>query len=108
SRNNYTGYFRSLPGIPIIMNSLMAEKLKNIRIVGVALLIAVALAAVADFLYFSDLEWRYRTSCVDARLTSLENDAEKLLRTAEKQISDAGDPSSLFHSTLGSNALKKG
>ena len=90
------------------MNSLMAEKLKNIRIVGVALLIAVALAAVADLLYFSDLEWRYRTSCVDARLTSLENDAEKLLRTAEKQISDAGDPSSLFHSTLGSNALKKG
>ena len=86
----------------------MAEKLKNIRIVGVALLITVALAAVADLLYFSDLEWRYRTARADARLKSLENYAGELLRTAEEMISEAGDSSVLFHSTLGSDALKKG
>ncbi len=86
----------------------MAEKLKNIRTVGVALLIAIALGAMADFLYFSDLEWRCRTKRVDAKLTSLENDAQKLLRTAEQEISEAGDSSILFRSSLGSNALKKG
>ncbi len=86
----------------------MAEKLKNIRTVGVLLVIAVALAVISDLLYFSDLEWRYRTGRVDRKLSSLEREAGQMLIAAEKEIMDAGDPTVLFRSTLGKNALKKG
>ncbi len=97
-----------MPGILIIMNSLMAERLKNIRTAGVALLVAFTLAAVADIVYFSDLEWRFRTAGVDARLISLENEAGNLLRMAEQEITDTGDPAALFRSSLGSTAHRKG
>jgi signal transduction histidine kinase len=86
----------------------MSGKLKNIRIVAVALLMTVLFAAGADMLYFSDLEWRFRTARVDARLSSLETEAESLLARAEAEVVEAGDVSSLFQSTLGRNALKKG
>ncbi len=90
------------------MNSLMSQKLNNIRFVAAALLVVVALAAGADLLYFSDLEWRVRTARVDSRLSSLEREAEELLEMAEKEIAKSGDVSELFHGSLGSNALKKG
>src|SRR5690606_22257094 len=83
SLNNFTGCCRSMPVIPIIMSRLMPGKLKDIRIVAVALVAALAIAALADILYFSDLEWRIRTSRTDARLSSLETDAERLLELTE-------------------------
>lgn len=97
-----------MPGIHIIMNSLMTQRLKNIRTAGVALLVAITLATIADIVYFSDLEWRFRTVRVDARLTSLENEAGKLLRQAEQEITASGDPTVMFRSSLGRDALRKG
>jgi hypothetical protein len=97
-----------MPVIPIIMNSNMQERLKNIRIVFIALLVTAALAAAADGLYFSGLEWRIRTARADAKLSSLEKEAETLLARTEKAVIETGDPASLFRNTLGSVALKKG
>jgi len=97
-----------MQGIPIIMNSNMQERLKNIRIVFIALLVTAALAAAADGLYFSGLEWRIRTARADAKLSSLEKEAETLLARTEKAVIETGDPASLFRNTLGSVALKKG
>lgn len=97
-----------MPEILIIMSNFMGEKLKNLRTVAVALVVTVILAAVADILYFSDIEWRFRTARADARLSSLEREAGKLLGLAEEVISVAGDPSVMFRSSMGRNALKKG
>jgi signal transduction histidine kinase len=97
-----------MPVIPIIMNSNMQERLKNIRIVFIALLVTAALAAAADGLYFSGLEWRIRTTRADAKLSSLEREAETLLARTEEAITETGDPASLFRNTLGSEALKNG
>ncbi len=95
-------------GIHIIMNNAMPGKLKDIRIVLIALLAVAALAAGADILYHSGLEWRMRTARVDARLSSLEREAGKLLIRVENDIRETGDPQSLFKNPLGSEALKKG
>jgi len=97
-----------MPVIPIIMNSKMQGRLKDIRIVFVALLVAAALAVAADGLYFSGLEWRIRTARADAKLSSLEKEAETLLSRTEEAITETGDPALLFRNTLGSEALKKG
>ncbi len=97
-----------MPVIPIIMNRNMQGRLKNIRIVFVAFLVTAALAAAADGLYFSGLEWRIRTERADARLSSLEKEAEKLLSRTELVITETGDPASLFNNVLGREALKKG
>ena len=97
-----------MPVIPIIMNSKMQGRLKDIRIVFVALLVAAALAVAADGLYFSGLEWRIRTARANAKLSSLEKEAETLLSRTEEAITETGDPALLFRNTLGSEALKKG
>ncbi len=86
----------------------MASFFRNITTVTVALLAALLLAILSDVLYFSDLEWRIRTRRADATLRSLEGEAERLLGLAEAEIAAAGDPSVLFGSTLGANALKRG
>ena len=86
----------------------MSERFRNIRTVIVALLVTAALAVIADKLYFSDLEWRFRASRVDARLTRLEGKAEYLLEDLEKQITESGDPSVLFRRGTGREALKEG
>lgn len=86
----------------------MSGKLKDIRIVFVALLVALALAAAADLIYHSGLEWRLRTARVDARLSSLEKEAEALLVRTEEVINETDDAASLFRNPLGNEALKKG
>ncbi len=97
-----------MPEAHITTNSCMAPSFRNIRTVTAALLALFALAILADLLYQGNLEWRLRTRRADARLSSLESEADRLLRQAEEEISAAGDPAVLFHSTLGSNALRKG
>ena len=97
-----------MPVIPIIMNSTMPGKLNDIRIVLIALLVAAALAAGADLLYFSGFEWRLRTERVDARIASLEKEAGTLLARAEAAVSESGDPAALFRNPLGKEALGKG
>lgn len=90
------------------MNNFMSGKLKDIRIVFVALLVALALAAAADLIYHSGLEWRLRTAYVDARLSTLEKEADALLARTEEVVNETGDPATLFRNPLGSEALKKG
>lgn len=97
-----------MPVIPTIMNSTMSEKLNNLRTVAAALLVAVILGAAADILYFSNLEWRLRTARTDARVSSLEKEAGRLLEMAGDEVTVSGDPSVLFRSSLGSNALRHG
>ncbi len=86
----------------------MKGRLKDIRTVTVALLVMAALAVGADQLYFSDLEWRLRTSCLDSRLSGLEKEAVILLDEVESEIEAAGNASALFRSSTGSDALAKG
>ncbi|MDZ7634215.1 MAG: ATP-binding protein [Bacteroidales bacterium] len=90
------------------MNDIMKGRLKNLRIVIVTLLIAAALAVVADKLYFSDLEWRFRTSRLDTRLSGQEKGAAVLLDEVGKRVKEAGDPSVMFHSSTGSSAEEEG
>lgn len=97
-----------MPVIHIIMSRGMRGRLKNIRAVSIIFLIAAALAVTADLLYFSDLEWRVRTSLTDKRLSSLEACAEELLQKAGEEIIAGGDSHSLFRSAISRSALKKG
>lgn len=90
------------------MNDIMPGKLKDIRIVIVALLATVVLAIGADYLYFSDLEWRFRTSRLDARLSGMEEQATMLLDGVVKQVLEADDPSVMFHNNTGSDAEEEG
>ena len=90
------------------MNDIMPGRLKNLRVVIVTLLIAAALALVADKLYFSDLEWRFRTSRLDAMLSDQEKGAALLLDEVLKQVEEAGDPSVTFDRSTGSTAEEEG
>ncbi len=90
------------------MNDVMPGRLKNIRIVIVALLVTAAFAIGADQLYFSDLEWRFRTSRLDARLSGMEKQAALLLEEVGRQVLEVDDPSILFHNSTGGDAEEKG
>ena len=92
----------------IITNEIMKGRLKNIRTVIVALLATAALAVGADQLYFSDLEWKFRTSRLDAKLSGLEKQSALLLEKVEKEIGEAGDATVLFRSNTGRDALAEG
>jgi hypothetical protein len=61
----------------------MNERLKDIRTVIVALLVTAVLAVAADQLYFSDLEWKFRTAHLDSRLSGLEEQAALLLQDVD-------------------------
>ncbi len=86
----------------------MKGRLKDIRTVIVALLVTAALAVGADQLYFSDLEWKFRTSHLDSRLSALEKQAALLLEEVEREIEVAGDSSVMFRSNTGRDALADG
>jgi len=86
----------------------MKGRLKDIRTVIVALLVMAALAVGADQLYFSDLEWKFRTSRLDSRLSGLEKQAALLLEEVEREIERAGDSSVMFRSNTGRDALADG
>ncbi|MBE0678130.1 MAG: HAMP domain-containing protein [Bacteroidales bacterium] len=86
----------------------MKGRLKDIRTVIVALLVTAALAVGADQLYFSDLEWKFRTSRLDSRLSGLEKQAALLLEEVEREIEEAGDSSVMFRSNTGRDALDDG
>jgi two-component system, NtrC family, nitrogen regulation sensor histidine kinase NtrY len=90
------------------MNNIMPGRLKDIRIVLIAALAAVVLAVVSDRLYYSDLEWRYRTSRLDRKLIEKEKKSEHILTDIQNQLEAGNDPSVFFHNKTGSNALQDG
>ena len=90
------------------MNDHMPGRMHDIKTVFVALLIAAALAVVADRVYFSDLEWKVRTSHLDRQLSGMEREAEELLKTVEDTLNAGGDVSLMFHNRIGSEAGEAG
>jgi two-component system, NtrC family, nitrogen regulation sensor histidine kinase NtrY len=86
----------------------MPGRLKDIRIVFIAALVAAAVAVSSDYLYFSNLEWRYRTSRLDKKLVEKERKAERILSDMETQLKESNDPSLFFHNSTGSDALADG
>jgi len=86
----------------------MAGMLKNIRIIFIAALLVAVLAVISDYAYFSDLEWKYRTSRLDRQLIDKEAKAAKLLDDLEKRLAGGADPAVMFHETAGRNALAEG
>ena len=60
-----------------------------------------ALAIVTDYLYFSNLEWRYRTSRLNNKLTDREGKAAALLSETETYLSKGQDLSFLIHKSIG-------
>ncbi|MFN2336109.1 MAG: ATP-binding protein [Bacteroidales bacterium] len=86
----------------------MKGRLKDIRTVIVTLLVTAALAVGADQLYLSDLEWKFRTSHLDSRLSGLEKQSALLLEEVEREIREAGDSSVMFRSNTGRDALADG
>ena len=90
------------------MNDIMSGRLKNLRTVFIAALIAAALAVSSDYIYFSNLEWRYRTSRLDKKLIEKEHKAERILTDIETQLRESNDPSHFFHNSTGSEALEEG
>lgn len=97
-----------MPATLIIMNDHMPGRMHDTKTVFIALLIAVALAVVADRVYFSDLEWKVRTSHLDGRLAEMERQAEELLEKTEETVTGSGDASVMFHNSTGSEAGEAG
>jgi signal transduction histidine kinase/uncharacterized membrane protein YciS (DUF1049 family) len=86
----------------------MPGRMHDIRTVFVALLIAATLSVVADRVYFSDLEWKVRTSHLDRQLSEMERQAEDLLKTIEDTVTGSGDVSVMFHNSIGREAGEAG
>ena len=86
----------------------MTRMLNNIKTVIVLLIVAAALAVGADKLYFSDIEWKLRTSCLDKRLAEREGEAAALLRDIELQVTESGDARVLFHNNTSRAAADRG
>lgn len=90
------------------MNDIMSGRLKNLRTVFIAALIAAALAVSSDYIYFSNVEWRYRTSRLDKKLIEKEQKAEQILTDLETQLKESNDPSLFFHGSSGTDAFEEG
>jgi two-component system nitrogen regulation sensor histidine kinase NtrY len=90
------------------MNDVMTLILKDIRKAFIFLIIGAALAVGADRLYFSDIEWKVRTTCLDKKLAEMEGEAAEMLKDIEAQITDSGDPRMLFHNNTSREADARG
>jgi hypothetical protein len=90
------------------MNDVMTLILKDIRKAFIFLIIGAALAFGADRLYFSDIEWKMRTKCLDKKLAEMEGEAADMLKDIEAQIADSGDPRMLFHNNTSREADARG
>ncbi len=73
------------------MNDMASRKRKNIIIVFVAVIATAILAIVTDNLYFSNLEWRFRTSRLDKVLRTRETESADLLHNIVAEIAGGHD-----------------
>ena len=90
------------------MNNVMTRILNDIKTVFVLLIITAALATGADKLYFSNIEWKLRTSCLDKRLSEREGEAAAMLKDIEAQVAESGDARILFHNNTSNEATDRG
>ncbi|MCI0522735.1 MAG: HAMP domain-containing protein, partial [Bacteroidales bacterium] len=74
----------------------MQARLRDIRVIFVAAVVTAALAVVSDLVYFSDLEWRYRTGRLDKKLIEKEIKASEVLETIGADLVRGTDPAVLF------------
>lgn len=86
----------------------MSGMLKNIRIIFIATLLVAVLAVISDYVYFSNLEWKYRARRLDRQLIEKETKSAKLLDDLEKRLAGGADPAVMFHETAARNALAEG
>ena len=60
---------------------------RHIKLTVIVLIVATVMGLIADRLYFSDLEWKYRTSRLNNELIRRENNAAFLLKEMEAGLS---------------------
>jgi signal transduction histidine kinase len=85
------------------MNIKMGN-LKQIRLFIILLTAAVALAVTAEHLYFSDLEWKYRTSRLNSELIDREIKSEAMLLEMEAGLEAGENLQFLNHRNVGINS----
>ena len=62
------------------------ENRRHIRLIIILLIVAAVLAMIADRLYFSNLEWKYRTSRLNNELIKREKEADVMLKEMESGL----------------------
>lgn len=72
------------------------------------MVITAILAVVSDYVYFGDIEWKYRTARIDKKIIEKEITAARLLEGIEEVLAGGADPSVMFHKNTGRNALDNG
>lgn len=78
------------------MNEHMQARLRDIRVIFIAVIAAAALAVTADLVYFSDLEWHYRTGRLDKKLIDKEVKAAGMLESIGSDLLRGTDPAVMF------------
>lgn len=73
------------------MNSITVTGKTDIRKVLVAVAVTALLAAVSDIMYFSDMEWRFRTNRLNKILIDKEKRASDYLRKIENTLAKGPD-----------------
>ncbi|HUW91812.1 MAG TPA: HAMP domain-containing protein, partial [Bacteroidales bacterium] len=77
------------------------ESTRHIRLIIILLIVAAVLAMVADHLYFSDLEWKYRTSRLNNELINREKKADAMLKEMEAGLASGESSYFLNHDKVG-------
>lgn len=86
----------------------MQGRLRDIRVIFIAAVVTAALAVASDLLYFSDLEWRYRTGTLDRKLIEKELKAAEMLETIGTDLTSGTDPAAMFLNNTSGEAIDDG
>jgi two-component system, NtrC family, nitrogen regulation sensor histidine kinase NtrY len=76
------------------------SELRKIKIIGLIALALALTSVTADRLYFSNIEWRYRTRKFNHELELRQNRARNLILETEKYLVSGTNPSSLAQTPL--------
>ena len=81
--------------------TIRMESTRHIRRIIILLSVMVVMAMVADHLYFSDLEWKYRTSRLNNELINREKKADAMLKEMEAGLASGESSYFLNHDKVG-------
>ncbi|MCU0378593.1 MAG: ATP-binding protein [Bacteroidales bacterium] len=74
----------------------MQTRLRDIRVIFIVAVVTAAIAVTTDLLYFSDLEWGYRTGRLDKKLIEKEMMATRILETIGADLVRGTEPPTMF------------